>query len=100
MVEIRSWRISSSRALRIDAPIALKVSASRPISSLLPDFNAHIVVALADLRRRAIQRLHRLQNPPRQQVGEREAQQHRRRPQHDDICAEAIDSPPRGVERA
>ena len=48
MVEMRSWRMRSSRALRMDAAMALNVSARRPSAPVTAvDGDAGVVIALA-----------------------------------------------------
>ncbi len=71
MVDIRSCRISSSRALRMESHIVLKVCGEP--SQFVVGFNRHpvIVIALRHLRGRAVQPVHRLQNAAGEKISKR-----------------------------
>ena len=104
MVEMRSCRIRSSRAWRMEAHMLLKVRARRPISSSLLHRHFDVVVLPRHFGGRAVQLLHRLHDAARQQVGEHEAHRHRAQPEQDDVactgsrCAAAAPSKERRMQ--
>ena len=99
MVEMRSWRISSARALWMEAHMALKVPARRPSSSSLETREPEIVILARDLGGGAVELLDRLDDPARQQIRQPKADDHGAEPGQGHVAAQRGDPLARAFER-